>query len=566
MMVNPTISLLRGKVPGVLVLCSILVVCVLAAASGAMAQATDTIQGIAPPGGLGFGISGIAIDGDIGANTGTFQFPPAGFGTHSPDSLSDWGTGAAGHGIGLVTNAGLRNPSLAGNPNVLLDTIAVDLYNSGLDNSFVQGSKVDMNPNVQTWALSQVNNKQDINKAGLAIITDPGTGHRWLLMSGDRLSTNGDAFIAFYIFQNQDSLQITPIGSKSATTGGFVSKGTSGGRTLGDLLVTMRLQKGGKNPSLIMERWEAVGTSFDWVDRTSIIAPGGALFGSGFIATNHGTINVPYGAFGGTTYDSLAYLEAALDFSAIVGQLEPCASFNKIMPVTKESQSPSATIVDFLAPVDVPLQGPGVSATGGTLTCTTTSVNLSASSGASGAGFTWSGPGIVSGGSTATPSVSASGTYTVSVTDPNTGCTSSATALVNTNSTPPGASATGGTLTCTTTSISLSGATTSGTSFSWSGPGIVSGGSTATPSVSATGTYTVTVTNSANGCTSSATALVDLNNTPPGASATGGTLTCTTTSVSLSGATTSGTSFSWSGPGIVSGGATATPSVSASGT
>src|SRR5260221_6945550 len=299
MIVKTTISALRGKVPGILALCCLLVVCVLAATSGAMAQATDTIQGIAPPGGLGFGIPGIAIDGDVGANTGTFQFPPAGLGIHSPDSLSDWGTGVAGKGINLVTAAGTRNPVLAGNPNVLLDTVAVDLFNSGSDNSFVQGAKVDMNPNVQAWALSQVNNKQDINKAGLAIITDPGNGHRWLLMSGDRLSTNGDAFIAFYIFQNQDSLQITPIGSKSASTGGFISKGTSAGRTIGDLLVTMRLIRGGHNPNLILERWEASTTAtsgFDWVDRTSIIAPGGALFGSGFIATNHGPATVSYGA------------------------------------------------------------------------------------------------------------------------------------------------------------------------------------------------------------------------------------------------------------------------------
>src|SRR5258707_8307242 len=79
-------------------------------------------------------------------------------------------------------------------------------------------------------------------------------------------------------------------------------------------------------------------------------------------------------------------------------------------------------------------------------------------------------------------------------------------------------------------------------------------------------TLFVSVTNSANGCTSSASALVDANITPPGASATSGTLTCTTTSISLSGATTSGTSFSWSGPGIVSGDTTATPVVSASAT
>src|SRR5262245_32977373 len=124
-----TIAALRGRLPGLLILLGALVICVLAAPSGAVAQATDTIQGVAPPGGLGFGIPGIAIDGDVGANTGTFQFPPAGLGTHSPDSLSDWGIGVAGKGINLVTNTGSRNASLAGNPNVLLDTVATDVYN-----------------------------------------------------------------------------------------------------------------------------------------------------------------------------------------------------------------------------------------------------------------------------------------------------------------------------------------------------------------------------------------------------------------------------------------------------
>jgi hypothetical protein len=133
---------------------------------------------------------------------------------------------------------------------------------------------------------------------------------------------------------------------------------------------------------------------------------------------------------------------------------------------------------------------------------------LSAST-TSGTTFNWAGPGIVSGGGAANPRVSAAGTYTVTVTNSANGCTSTATAGVNATSTPPGASATGGTLTATTTSVVLSAATSSGTSFSWAGPGIVSGGSTANPRVSASGTYTVTITNSASGCTSTATALVD---------------------------------------------------------
>src|SRR5262249_47183595 len=194
-------------------------------------------------------------------------------------------------------------------------------------------------------------------------------------------------------------------------------------------------------------------------------------------------------------------------------------------PVTKESQSPSATIVDFITPVDVPLLGPGVGATGGTLTCTVTSVTLSATTALAGGGFNWSGPGIVSGGSTATPTVSATGTYIVSVVDPTSGCTGTAAALVDSNFAAVAASATGGSLTSTTTSATLSASTDlPGAGFSWSGPGIVSGGATATPTVSATGTYTVTVTNGR--CTGTATALVNANTTPPTVGATGGEVSC----------------------------------------
>ena len=58
--------------------------------------------------------------------------------------------------------------------------------------------------------------------------------------------------------------------------------------------------------------------------------------------------------------------------------------------------------------------------------------------------------------------------------------------------------------------------------------------------------YVLTVTG-ANGCTSTANALVDEDLTCPGASATGGTLTCDVTSVMLMGGGNG--SYSWTGPG-----------------
>src|SRR6185436_5997181 len=98
-------------------------------------------------------------------------------------------------------------------------------------------------------------------------------------------------------------------------------------------------------------------------------------------------------------------------------------------------------------------------------------------------------------------------------------------------------------------------------SFSWTGPnGFTSNDQN--PTVSAAGTYELTVTG-ANGCTSVAQAEVELDNDGPGAQATGGTITCTTLSVMLTGSGNG--SFSWTGPnGFTSN--DQNPTVSAAGT
>ncbi len=184
---------------------------------------------------------------------------------------------------------------------------------------------------------------------------------------------------------------------------------------------------------------------------------------------------------------------------------------------------------------------------------------LDGSSPTSGVTFSWSGPGIVSGGSSDDVTVNAAGTYTLTVFNPQTGCSSIDQAGVTLDNSVPGAQAGGGTLTCNTLSVQLTGSGSG--SFSWSGPnGFTSNDQN--PTVSAAGTYVLTVTG-ANGCTSQANAEVELDNTVPGAQATGGTLTCTTLSVQLSGSGNG--SFGWTGPnGFTS--ADQNPSVSAAGT
>ncbi|MBL0046065.1 MAG: hypothetical protein IPP33_17240 [Flavobacteriales bacterium] len=192
-----------------------------------------------------------------------------------------------------------------------------------------------------------------------------------------------------------------------------------------------------------------------------------------------------------------------------------------------------------MAQAAVELDGtlPGAQAIGGTLNCNVSSVQL----GGSGNGtFSWSGPNNYTS-NVQNPTVSVAGTYVLTVTGAN-GCTSTAQAVVEQDNTPPGAQATGGVVNCTVLSVQLGGSG-NGT-FSWSGPNNYTS-TVQNPTVSVAGTYVLTVTG-ANGCTSTAQAVVEQDNTLPGAQATGGTLNCTVLSVQLGGSG-NGT-FSWSGP------------------
>ncbi|MEI6409510.1 MAG: gliding motility-associated C-terminal domain-containing protein [Bacteroidota bacterium] len=209
------------------------------------------------------------------------------------------------------------------------------------------------------------------------------------------------------------------------------------------------------------------------------------------------------------------------------------------------------------------------------LTCAQQQTTLSGTGSSSGANFKylWNGPGLVSGGNTLSPTVNAAGLYTITVTDQSNGCTATASATVLSNTTlPTAAVAVPQNLDCATTQVTLNGSGSStGANFTyiWAGPGIVSGGTTLNPLVNAAGVYTVTVTNQTNGCSATANATVQAVATPPTAlAAAPQSLSCALQQVNLSGAGSSsgpGFSYIWTGPGLVSGTTTLTPTVNAAG-
>src|ERR1044071_6099391 len=289
---------------------------------------------------------GFAIDGDLQANT-----PDAG--------LGDWLPGPTGSGGNVMTSAGVPLDSTT--------TLHLTDGYGGPDNNFQSGLKVDGNPNGWSWLVNPVNDKQDINNALIHIRTDA-NGHRWIVLAADRKSNNGDSYVDFEFLQNTLTINTTGTDSSGNPYGTFTSTGPDGGRTVNDFLLTVTFTKGGTTPGVCLSRWLPASSGFDYFDATASL-PAGSIFG----AVNTVESPAPYGAFGGSTYPVNTFAEVAVDVTALMAGFDPCLSLGvrTIMVKTKESQSPTATIVDFIAPLTVDLKvGPTADAGPDQVKCT----------------------------------------------------------------------------------------------------------------------------------------------------------------------------------------------------
>jgi hypothetical protein len=207
------------------------------------------------------------------------------------------------------------------------------------------------------------------------------------------------------------------------------------------------------------------------------------------------------------------------------------------------------------------------------LNCQLTGTNLNGS--LSGTGptivYTWTGPSITPANeNNPNPAIDLPGTYNLVVLDNANGCSATDAVVVTQDNVNPTASAgADGLITCAQLSQVLDGsASSSGALFTyvWQGPGINgSNFNLQSPVVNASGTYTVTVTNTQNFCTATDVVVVALNQTAPAVNAgPDALLTCAITSTSLDASQSASgpnISYSWSGPGIVGGQNTPTPTI-----
>jgi hypothetical protein len=263
----------------------------------------------------------------------------------------------------MSTNAGSGGAVLDAAGNALNPTTTFhfrDIFNATSDNTFGGGLKWTDNPTNWTWTTSKASAKTDIHNVLFHTATDS-NGHIWVVVAADRASNSGESYIDFEFLQN-------PLVAK--TNGTFSSTGPNGGRTVNDILLSLGFTGGGSVADFSAWRWvtNTSGGGFMYVDSTAAFPTGRV-----FVAANTTTVPVPFGAFGGTTYGAMAFAEAAVDLTALLGNFDPCVSlgFKTIMVKTKTSTSSTATITDFINPVQYTLNiGPSANAGPNQTKCT----------------------------------------------------------------------------------------------------------------------------------------------------------------------------------------------------
>ncbi|MEJ2720184.1 MAG: hypothetical protein P8181_03460 [bacterium] len=261
--------------------------------------------------------NGFEIDGNLYSNN-----PGAVVGLGS-----DWLDGPAGPGVGVLYSDG--------NPKNPLFTLHIrDLIKNADTDIFSSSTKLTADPNTYTWKGGSVPQKDDIQN-GFIHLSEDGGGNLWITVGGDRRSVGGDSYIDFEILQN----------TLEKTDGGFTSNGPHGGRTLGDLLLTIELTNGGTQAIFFAHRWVEDGTG--GYTYNEIPFP----IGTAFVAANvDSQVTTTYDAFGEQIYEINQFGEASVNLNALLPNFGDCFAIATVFVRTKSSSSPTADLKDFIEP------------------------------------------------------------------------------------------------------------------------------------------------------------------------------------------------------------------------
>ncbi|MFV8343373.1 hypothetical protein ACNQGN_13285, partial [Flavobacterium sp. XS2P39] len=330
-------------------------------------NAQGSIRGIVP---VQYPISGSGVDGDA------FAHEPIGTIYEGVGDLFDQlHPTIAGHGvINPFTGAVFYKPTEP--VTVPVSYFLQDPYQND-PTIFTLSNKINDNPNTYSWGAGSSPNKNEIQNCGahfsygdpgiiggvsiddetfVAGTSGPGvTTDLWCLFAGDRQVTNGSSYIDFEFLQAP--LMITgatfgpadPLSGVAPITGGsggFTSAGTQGGRTVGDILLTIEFTQGGGDANVVIRVWTAVGGGFEYV-----VHPNSEFFGDIYLTNNFSTTTVPFDTYGTSpgVYAPNQWAEGAINLTEVLKATNnPCFIISTLFIRTRSSgSSAQSELKDF---------------------------------------------------------------------------------------------------------------------------------------------------------------------------------------------------------------------------
>ncbi|MFV8379659.1 hypothetical protein, partial [Flavobacterium sp. LB3R33] len=284
------------------------------------------------------------------------------------------------HGILNMTDGSLLYPGSTLAP-VPVTYFLKDPYTND-PTIFTSSNKINDNPNTYTWGGGTSPNKNEIQNCGAHFsygkdamaggVSTNGTSYSfpitgnsndlWCLFAGDRQVTNGSSYIDFEFLQK--SLTITgalpepgvidPFINTAPITGGsgtFITGApdSTGGRTEGDLLITIEFTQGGGDATVVIRRW----TNEDGPWQYKVIsndAPG--IKGNIFCTNNDSTTDVPFDVYGSGLTGSYApnqWAEGAINLTQVFKLFNnPCFTISTLFIRTRSSgSSDQSELKDF---------------------------------------------------------------------------------------------------------------------------------------------------------------------------------------------------------------------------
>ena len=288
-----------------------------------------SIQGIAP---VLYPAGGFAVDGDAISN-----YPQPG----PYSNAGDWFSSPLYVGNGAtIFNMETPDPF---DLNYPMSKHWNDGWQHGTDLTvFARSNKINDPPNTYEWKAGNVPNKDDINNATVQFswgdpeIAGGNAKDLWCSFFADRKVNNGESYIDFEFLQK-------PLVMTGTTSGSFQSSGTQGGRTVGDILITIEFQKGGRAAFAVIRRWEPKpGGGYAYVLFTPEV-------GDIYCTSNAYVTIAPWQPFGRSQYDVNEFAEGAVNLSKIFNlEDNPCIELSTVFVRTRTSgESTSSELKDF---------------------------------------------------------------------------------------------------------------------------------------------------------------------------------------------------------------------------